>query len=90
MVDRYGVTRGNEQYKGFAQLPEAKMDVDSAVQFLAQHAGVPPSDIMTWPSAYRDAYRAAARKLHPDAGGSHELFLTLGRAQSVLNQLHGL
>jgi len=30
------------------------------------------------------AYREAARKCHPDTGGSHELFLKLQKAVEIL------
>lgn len=92
MVDRYGVTRGNEQYKGFAQLSEApvEMTLDDAAAFVAHHSGNHPNNILTWPHGYRESYKLAARKLHPDAGGSHDLFVKLGQAQTVLNKHHGL
>ena len=80
-VDRYGVTRGREQYQGFKRLESAAPAPntrDAATQFLASHAGVPIEDVRKDPDG---AYRLAARKmhpdLHPDQGGSHEAFIQL-------------
>src|SRR5271166_1704499 len=66
-VDRYGVTRNSEQYRGWAKLPPApeRMPVQDAFAFVALHgdwhAGGP------WgPHTFRAACRRAATKLHPD------------------------
>jgi len=85
-VDRYGVTRGREQYQGFRRLG-APASIDSKVaaeQFLTQYSGLGIDDIR------RDldgAYRVAARKLHPDQGGSHDLFVALQNHYRVLQAL---
>lgn len=73
-VDRYGVTKNGEQYRGWRQLgsgaapSSGKMTVAEARAFMAQHGD----------------YRTAARKLHPDAGGSAEEFQRLQEARRVL------
>jgi hypothetical protein len=91
MVDRYGVTRGNEQYKGFAQLPpaptsEKKMATSEAADFIARHSTFSAIRIGSDLGIFREAYRQAARKLHPDTGsGSHESFVQLSQAEAVLN-----
>ncbi len=83
MVDRYGVTRGNEQYRGWTQIGNGngKMDRASAIRFLESLLGS-----TVFPSA---DLRAICRKLkiihHPDhAGGSHETFVAIGQAEEVL------
>lgn len=70
-VDRYGVTRQAEQYKGWAKLPApgAAMSRSEAASIIAEHSGIPASDILGSPATLVDAYRKAAAKTHPDAGG---------------------
>lgn len=80
-VDRYGVTRSSEQYRGFAQIeaPGAakSMDKSSAEAFIRAHG----NGSGTLP----DAYRYAARVLHPDMStGSHEQFVKLQEAKRIL------
>lgn len=71
-VDRYGVTKNGEQYTGWRQIegrtPTGPMTVAEARAFMAQHGD----------------YRTAARKLHPDTGGSAEEFQRLQEARRVL------
>jgi hypothetical protein len=70
-VNRYGVTRGHEQYKGFAQIEAppnaAHRTVDAAAAWLEKW--LPDAHVLGGPDFYREAYRAAARKLHPDTTG---------------------
>lgn len=94
-VDRYGVTRHGEQYRGWKAIEapaNGKMTVEQAARFIAEQADSP----LAWPEvvadtggrARRDAYRRAAAKLHPDAGGPPDLFIQLQQAKRVLDQ-HG-
>ena len=82
-VERYGVTRRQEQYKGWAKLPPApaKMSRADALVFLALH-----SDIPTPAADIPKAYRQAAAKLHPDnkETGNVHLFHLLTEARAVL------
>ncbi len=85
-VDRYGVTRGNEQYRGWTQIGNGngKMDRAAALKFLENLIGAPMGPHMT-----RDGYAEVCRSLrikhHPDrAGGSHETFVAIGQAEEVL------
>ena len=41
-------------------------------------------DILHDPDACADAYKRAARRLHPDAGGSHDQFVKLQQAKEAL------
>lgn len=84
-VDRYGITRKGEQYTGWRSLTqgsEAPMSREEALTFLADSAG------LTLLAAGRDierAYRAAAKRLHPDAGGNEAGFARLTKAKALLD-----
>jgi hypothetical protein len=84
-VNRYGVTKRGEQYQGFRRLEAAQpiAPSEAAIQFLAKHAGIDPFVVRQDPNA---AYRTAARKLHPDFGGSHDLFVQLVQHYEVLDK----
>ncbi len=93
-VERYGATKTGEQYRGWAQLPppapaNSHMTVEQAAQFISEQStagGLPvdPDDVV---GPFRqDAYRSAARRLHPDTGGNHEAFARLQQAKRVLDE----
>lgn len=91
-VERYGITPNAEQYTGFRAIgsgipmPAATMTVEEAGYFIAEQAQVNAnhSGIITDP-AYRDwAYRAAVKRLHPDAGGDPAMFRKLTEARDLL------
>lgn len=52
MVDRYGVTRNNEQYRGFAALPPKSDARAAAIAFLAKTTGWPESQIKSDPHGH--------------------------------------
>jgi len=89
-VDRYGITRGNEQYTGFRtlgsgiEMPAAQMTAEEALEFLRIHAGWAYGPDYDDPDDIERAYRQAAKKLHPDAGGSTADFQRLQEARRVL------
>lgn len=97
-VDRYGITRGGEQYRGFGELPSgiavpaARMSVEQAATFITEHAvdgngfGMYDVEDVIADVWYAEAYRAAARRLHPDAGGTVPDFQRLQEAKAVLDQ----
>lgn len=91
-VDRYGVTRGGEQYQGFKALPapadaqSAFESAEAAASFLAQHSREFAPPILTDPARRDAAYRDAAKRLHPDRGGSPEDWHKLQEALRVLQQ----
>lgn len=87
-VERYGVTRQQEQYKGWAKLPPApdKMSAADALTFLALQAGL---SVVT-AETFTQAYRSAAKHLHPDNGrGNIHLFHLLQQAKEVLEETYG-
>lgn len=91
-IDRYGVTLGHEQYRGFLAIEEApkQMTVEQAAEFIALASGTPSRDTIQNPQAYRGAYRAAAQRLHPDVTGNSDGFVKLGQAREVLDKHHKL
>lgn len=93
-VDRYGITRSGEQYRGWRQIEPPRtngaMTQEQAARFLAEQAGYQPGRI-AWDAvlagrtgARREAYRLAAKRLHPDAGGDAGLFDQLAKAYEAL------
>jgi hypothetical protein len=75
-VDRYGVAGHGEQYRGWVAIDSrpAKMTVEQAAEFIAEWSGLVVTDrtaqaIMRDPQTCAAAYRAAARRAHPDVTG---------------------
>lgn len=91
-VNRYGVTRGYEQYKGFAQLAappdESRWSVDAAAEWLASMApGFAKVPILESEASYRAAYKRAAMLLHPDSNpGAQSEWHRLQQAKTLLDQ----
>jgi hypothetical protein len=90
-VDRYGVSGSGEQYRGWTALeaePHIGMTVEQAAEFIAAHAGADfiSADVFASPEWRAKAFRAAARKLHPDYGGDPEQFRRLTEARALLDQ----
>lgn len=82
-VDRYGVTRTGEQYRGWKALagPTAPtLDRVAAVKFLQQWAG----KVIGSDEEAKAAYRKAAFATHPDRGGDPENFKRVQQAKEVL------
>jgi hypothetical protein len=88
-VERYGVTRHQEQYKGWAKLPPApkNMAPADALQFFSLHSDVRPLNANT----FKSAYRTAAARLHPDnqQTGNEHLFRLLTEAKETLEASYG-
>lgn len=96
-VDRYGCTQGGEQYKGWAQLPPGTgsngtihaaewPSVEAAMRYLCS---VGNGDVLSvLPKDLDVVYRAAARKAHPDAGGSTATMAKVNRAKDFIEQHH--
>ena len=96
-VDRYGVTKTGEQYRGWKALPGAggssdTMTAQAAAELVARLAGnstVRGADLLEHEHLTKGALRAAARTAHPDTGGSVETFQRLQVAADVLKAHHG-
>lgn len=80
-VDRYGVTKRGEQYQGWLALPPAADSVAEAERIIRRLAGGKAG------GPVREAYMAAARRLHPDVGGDPEDWAELNRAWQVVRSL---
>lgn len=95
-VERYGIAARNEQYKGWSALPEAVTagewtNVEGAAIFLLTEAGhsTDPFNVrmvIASTLTLRDVYRAAAKKSHPDAGGSEERMNRVNRAKEMIEK----
>jgi len=96
-VDRYGVTRRGEQYTGWARLPapaaaDGFRTVDEAWVWLCDQLapssareGLPR--VRLTQENYDQAWRAAAKKLHPDVqGGVTAGFQKLQQARQLLEK----
>lgn len=92
-VDRYGVTKRGEQYTGWKKLGsgiQPAMTVVQAADYVGAAVGWRANAITADREIFRNAYRAAAARLHPDAGGSTDEFQRLQEAKRVLDTHHGL
>lgn len=92
-IDRYGVTLGHEQYRGFMALPVAPKEwsVEQAADFIASHVAEFPAPIVIKnPESYRKAYRAAAAKLYPHTPAGNEGWHQLSQARTILDKHHGI
>lgn len=87
-VDRYGVTKTGEQYRGWSQLPPpmvtpAPMTPEQAFVILKVYVNGQPLSVATLDEVYRRAVMAT----HPDRGGSAERFKEVARAKEALEKL---
>lgn len=99
-VDRYGVTKNAEQYRGWAALPAPQdssrfASAQQAAEWLASYTnakvGLAPSSIFTMRNEYEMARKAAAAQAHPDRrGGDCTEWNRLNAAVEVLNRHHGV
>lgn len=95
-VARYGATKTGEQYRGWAALPppaaaNGQMTVEDAAQFITEQSGINaigPADMIDprMVETRQLAYHAAAKRLHPDAGGDHLAFTRLQEAKRLLDE----
>ena len=63
--------------------------IEDACAFICEHAGdgyEAPADLVNFPEIMRHAYRAAAKRLHPDVAGDAEAFKKLQQAKSKLDR----
>jgi hypothetical protein len=82
-VDRYGAVHTDEQYQGFRAIdaaPPTKFgSADEAMRWLHGRTG------HAWNTA-KDAYRAAAREMHPDVGGDPTEWARLDEARQLMER----
>lgn len=83
-VDRYGVTRRAEQYRGWQALPPPieMLDPASARAVLKRLSGVTVDDR----ASLETAYRTAAMRAHPDRGGDARDFSRVRAAKELLDK----
>lgn len=86
LVDRHGVTRRGEQYRGFLALeataaPQGFSMAQDALMFLAGVTGMRYAD-----HPARDLVAAAQRMTHPDRGGDATIFARVSLAQAKLRE----
>lgn len=72
-VDRHGVTKRGEQYRGLKQLTDGSGPINSeeAAQFISSVVGgtFSKAAILGNSDTFDSAYRAATKRLHPDVAG---------------------
>lgn len=86
-VERYGVAGRGEQYRGWVAIEAtaAKMTREQAAEFIAHWSGLGSNlALLSNPANLVAAYRAAARRAHPDAGGDHDTMARLNAARDLL------
>lgn len=94
-VDRYGLGSHGEQYAGWKAIDAAPGSVDDAAAFIAGLLdGWTAGDLLDWPGkphreSVANAYRLAAKLVHPDAGGDTAVFQLLVDAKRVLDAAAG-
>lgn len=82
-VDRYGVSKSGEQYRGWRAIPASTdaadliVDVDHALEYLGQW--MVPGEDDVW-----SALRKALHATHPDHGGDVDEFRKVVRARDLL------
>ncbi len=87
-IDRYGVAKSGEQYKGFLALPPPPDPIQNAADCIASMApaGIQASALKSSPELFELVYKALEKKLHPDIGGAHADFVKLQQAREVLTK----
>ena len=91
LADLYGVTQRGEQYKGWeALMPPVSTSpfatIEAAANWLFEQTKCGSVNGIVFSKDNRaTAYRAAAKKLHPDVGGTTEQFQLLEEAKKMLD-----
>ena len=96
-VDRYGVTRGNEQYRGWSQIEAPKnghMSRRDAIELIALGAGCDATQLSDhWETLGEAMIKRAKKLMHPDTAEQmdenakrhrNEMFVRIGQAEQVL------
>lgn len=99
-VDRYGVTRSSEQYRGWTALPPGSAPeaadpwrtVEEAAAFLIEVLnGTPPIDgdelaLLEDPNYLASLWRDIVKKCHPDQGGDAKVMVRANRAKAFIDR----
>lgn len=90
-VDRYGVTKRGEQYRGFLALeataaPAGFATADDALAFLGKFTAIGLAEMRVIEGARTRALRRAQRETHPDAGGDAAMFQRVSLAEAKLRE----
>jgi len=86
-VDRYGVTRHGEQYRGWKALPAstaAPITAEQAATLVAGYSGEDATKVLQSETVRKRAVRRAQAATHPDIGGDAERFQAVQTAKRVL------
>lgn len=91
LVDRHGVTRRGEQYRGFLALevtaaPAGFATADEALSFLGKFTGLGLAEMKEITGAPARALRRAQRDSHPDTGGDAATFQRVSLAEAKLRE----
>lgn len=82
-IERYGAEQITDRtFTGFAALPE-KMARRRCWDVFAMPENCPTQDLFA-------RYKDLARTMHPDSGGSHELFIELGEAWDEIKRIRNI
>lgn len=89
-VDRYGVTKRGEQYRGFLAIESTAMpagftSVDSAERYLKDLTGYRPAGV-GFGDSLETILKRAKRVAHPDTGGDADTFQRVTLAEQYLKQ----
>lgn len=94
-MERWGVGDIKAAFAGFRALPPPNtitpaMTLEEAARWMAQVCGetITVKDLLESVDITKAAYRTAARRTHPDTGGSQEQFVILQEAKRVLDAHH--
>lgn len=89
-VERYGISRRGEQYQGYRQLAAAvvEMTPEIARNTIAKFSGIPAASLHD-PDVLTAAWRLAAKRTHPDAGGNVEDAKAVNEAREFLKVTNG-
>lgn len=93
-IEEWSIGSGGEVYRGFAALPAGNAiaasefsSVEDAARFICRTEGVPgftEDDVQAVIADPGPSYRNAAKKAHPDAGGSEAMMAMLNRAKEMI------
>lgn len=87
-LDRYGITKRGEQYSGWKALPanagsnETITDRHQAAEVLARFSTHATVQILN--GLWKEAYREAVRRTHPDRGGDARSFTLVQQARAIM------